>query len=32
VRLFEGIETAHLRLLDVDRFESGSAVHVYGPR
>ena len=32
VRLFEGIETAHLKLLDTSTFASGIVVHVYGPK
>jgi dihydrofolate reductase len=31
-RLIDGIETTHLQLLDVARFESGIVVHVLGPK
>lgn len=31
-RLIDGIETTHLELLDVARFQSGIVVHVLGPK
>lgn len=31
-RLFDGIDTVHLQLLDTCPFESGIVVHVYGPK
>jgi dihydrofolate reductase len=31
-RLFEGLDTTHLKLVDADRFESGIVVHVLEPK
>ena len=31
-RLFDGIDTTHLKLLDTNAFASGIVVHVYGPK